>query len=144
MTGDNMSMKLQDLHKNKMLKTGNAMKQVGTPDRFGGNAPAPDRKEQRKLDQAAGLIPFACKLPMTLVTQLNEKAREDGIALNDLLKAMLEDALSMRVSKASPADAKTAAPAKKAVAKKTTSASADESAAEKKPAAKKVAKKKAE
>jgi hypothetical protein len=41
-----------------MLKTNNAIKIASMPDRFGsGSGVVTDRKEQRKLDQAAGLIP---------------------------------------------------------------------------------------
>ena len=37
------------------------------PDRFGqGSGQMPDRKEQRRIDSAAGLVPFACKLPSEL------------------------------------------------------------------------------
>ncbi|MCA3060135.1 MAG: hypothetical protein ING60_09995, partial [Rhodocyclaceae bacterium] len=54
-----MTMKKTDLAKNKMLKTDNAIKIASMPDRFGsGSGVVADRKEQRKLDQAAGLIPF--------------------------------------------------------------------------------------
>ena len=60
-----MSMKKTDLEKNKMIKAASMMKAIGIPDRFGKGSVMLDRKEQRKLDQAAGLIPFACKLPCT-------------------------------------------------------------------------------
>lgn len=55
-------MKRTDLYKNLASKIDRDMKQAGSPDRFG-QAAVLDRKEQRKLDQAKGLIPFAVKLP---------------------------------------------------------------------------------
>jgi hypothetical protein len=89
-----MSMKLQDLHKNRMLKAGNAMKHAGTPDRFGKVADVPDRKEQRKLDQAAGLIPFACKLPSELVARLQAAATQRNESINALVAACIERGLT--------------------------------------------------
>ena len=71
-----MAMKKTDLEKNKALKLNNSMK-LATADRFGkasAAAPVLDRREQRKLDQAQGLVPFACKLNSELVEQLKERA----------------------------------------------------------------------
>jgi hypothetical protein len=54
-----MAMKKTDLEKNKALKLTNSMK-LSTADRFGkasAAAPVLDRREQRKLDQAQGLVP---------------------------------------------------------------------------------------
>ena len=42
-----------DLQKNQALKLAGQLKQAATPDRFGAASQAPDRREQRKLDQAA-------------------------------------------------------------------------------------------
>lgn len=94
-----MSMKLQDLHKNKMLKTGNAMKHAGTPDRFGKTAAAPDRKEQRKLDQAAGLVPFACKLPSALVAQLHTEVQTRETNMNELVATLITQGLASKTEK---------------------------------------------
>jgi len=61
-----MSMKKTDLAKNLALKISGQMKGAGTPGRFGQAASdVVDRKEQRRRDAAAGLVPFACKLPRT-------------------------------------------------------------------------------
>ncbi len=99
-----MSMKLQDLHKNKMLKTGNAMKQAGTPDRFGKVAAIPDRKEQRKLDQAAGLVPFACKLPSALVAQLHTEIEKRGTNMNELVAGLITQGLASKTEKPAKAE----------------------------------------
>jgi hypothetical protein len=69
------------------LKTENAT--------FGGSAPAPvDRKEQRKRDQALGLVPFAVKLNGDLVAQLHAQARERDTDMNTLVGELLAKALA--------------------------------------------------
>ena len=87
-----MAMKKTDLEKNKALKLNSAMK-LSTSDRFGKPAaadPKLDRREQRKLDQAQGLVAFACKLNGDLVTELKERAatHPDGMTglLNEVIK----------------------------------------------------------
>ena len=88
-----MSMKKTDLEKNKMLKAANLVKASGISDRFGKGNVVTDRKEQRKLDSAAGLVPFACKLPGDLVTKLQAHAEKKKVAMNDLVKELLEGGL---------------------------------------------------
>lgn len=56
-------------------------------------APTVDRREQRKLDQAAGLVPFAVKLNADLVKQLQELSRERGVELNQLVAEVLAKGL---------------------------------------------------
>ena len=55
---------------------------------------APDRREQRKLDQAKGLVPFACKLNGELVARLQERAAGHPEGINGLLDELLRSALS--------------------------------------------------
>ena len=70
-----MSLKKTDLAKNLALKINGQMKATGVPGRFAqGSADVVDRKEQRRRDAAAGLVPFACKLPSDLVKQLATRA----------------------------------------------------------------------
>ena len=65
-----------------------------TPGRFGGGTAAPlDRKEQRKLDAAAGLVPFACKLPATLTEQLRSRADAHAGGINGLMTELITAAL---------------------------------------------------
>ena len=90
-----MSMKKTDLEKNKMLKAANLIKVSGISDRFGKGNVVADRKEQRKLDSAAGLVPFACKLPGELVSKLQAHAENKGVAMNDLIRDLLEGALKL-------------------------------------------------
>ena len=78
-------MKKTDLEKNKGLKIMGQMRQAGSPSRFGAAAQAvPDRREQRKLDQAAGLVPFAVKLPEALVARLRERAEAEPVSYTHL------------------------------------------------------------
>jgi hypothetical protein len=62
---------------------------------FGNSAPATiDRREQRKLDQAAGLVPFAVKLNSDLVLQLQTQAKESNVDLNQLVADLLAKGLA--------------------------------------------------
>jgi len=90
-----MAMKKFDLEKNKALKLMQSTNKAG-PDRFGkGSAPtALDRREQRKLDQAAGLVPFACKLNADLVAKLKTRAESHPQGMSGLLTELLEAGLA--------------------------------------------------
>lgn len=64
---------------------------------FGGGdaaAGAIDRREQRKRDQALGLIPFAVKLNSGLVQQLQALAVERGMELNEAVAEVLTKGLA--------------------------------------------------
>jgi len=86
-------MKLTDLHKNKGLKINSGIKHHASNGIPGTDLAPPDRREQRKLDQARGLIPFACKLESTLVAQLRSLAEERKVELNDLVAELLHAGL---------------------------------------------------
>ncbi|MDB5801613.1 MAG: hypothetical protein JWL63_2552 [Rhodocyclales bacterium] len=58
-----------------------------------GKTEAIDKREQRKRDQELGLIPFACKLPSTLVEQLREKSAAHDGGINGLVTELLTKAL---------------------------------------------------
>jgi len=89
-----MSMKKTDLAKNMALKINGQMKGAGVPGRFAqGSAELVDRKEQRRRDAAAGLVPFACKLPMEVVKQLNERAASHEGGVNALVAQLLRKGL---------------------------------------------------
>jgi len=88
-------MKKTDLYKNQGIKINAQMKQAGTPGRFAADAAnLPDRREQRKLDQAQGLVPFAVKLNIDLVAQLHELAKTREIGINELTAELLQAALA--------------------------------------------------
>lgn len=69
------------------------MKQSGTPGRFANEAVTLDRREQRKIDQAQGLVPFAIKLNIDLVAQLHDLAKTRGTGINELTAELLQSAL---------------------------------------------------
>ena len=120
-------MKKTDLVKNLGLKIKGQMQKSAIPGRFAeGSTAVPDRREQRKLDQAAGLVPFAVKLHAELIERLRQQALTDGVGINELTERLLRAALGEEGAASSPAPAEAAAkkvaakkaPAKKAVAKK--------------------------
>jgi hypothetical protein len=89
-----MSMKKSDLDKNLGMKIGGKMKAAAIPSRFGQDAAAlPDRREQRRRDAAAGLVPFACKLPSDLVRSLQERAAAHEGGINGLVAELLVEGL---------------------------------------------------
>lgn len=55
-----------------------------------------DRREQRKRDQALGLVPFAVKLDGQLIKQLHALAQERAIGINDLTAELLNKALKAK------------------------------------------------
>ncbi|WP_306391763.1 hypothetical protein [Telluria beijingensis] len=59
-----------------------------------GDAPAPDRREQRERDRALGLVPFAVKLNGDLVQQLQALSKEQGVEMNELVAQLLQKGLS--------------------------------------------------
>lgn len=62
---------------------------------FGASAAAPvDKREQRKRDQALGLVPFAVKLNGELVKQLQALALAEGADLNATVAAVLTKGLA--------------------------------------------------
>lgn len=89
-----MSQKKTDLAKNLALKIEGRMKGAGVPGRFGqGAGEVVDRKEQRRRDAAAGLVPFACKLPSDLAKALQERGAAHEGGLNGLVAELLRKAL---------------------------------------------------
>ena len=53
-----------------------------------------DRREQRKRDQALGLVPFTVKLNSDLVLQLQALAAERGQELNEVVADVLNKGLA--------------------------------------------------
>jgi len=85
-------MKKTDLEKNKALKLMGQLKASAIPSRYAGD-PVPDRREQRRLDQAAGLVAFPVKLKQPLIDALRARAQADGVSMNDLVNDLLDQAL---------------------------------------------------
>ncbi len=89
-----MSMKKTDLEKNMAKKIAGNMKAAGVPDRFAqGAAAALDKRERRTRDAAAGLVPFACKLPAALLKRLQDRAGAHEGGINALVAQLLEQGL---------------------------------------------------
>jgi hypothetical protein len=89
-----MSMKKTDLEKNKAMKIAGQMHAAGTAPRYGqGAAAAGDRREQRRRDAAAGLVPFACKLPQALLLRVHEHAAGREGSVNETVAQLLTQAL---------------------------------------------------
>ena len=90
-----MSMKKTDLVRNLAARLEGQMKGAGVPGRFGqGATGVADKREQRRIDSAAGLVPFACKLPAELVKRLNERAAAHGGGVNALVAEALQKSLA--------------------------------------------------
>jgi hypothetical protein len=88
------TMKKTDLEKNKGLKILGQMKQSGTPGRFGKSAAVVlDKREQRKIDQAKGLLPFAVKLDGELVKQIQALAQERKASVAEVVTELLKKSL---------------------------------------------------
>ena len=87
-------MKRTDLEKLKALKLRSDLRGSAVPDRFaGGHAEAATRREQRELDRARGLVPFAVKLEGELVARVRAHAEKSGQPLNDAVAALLAKGL---------------------------------------------------
>ena len=83
-------MKKTDLYKNEGLKINGQMRQAGTPDRFGSAASAAvSRRDQRKLEQAQGLVAFAVKLDRDLVKQIHALADARQTGINETVATLL-------------------------------------------------------
>jgi hypothetical protein len=90
-------LKKADLEKSKGKKLDRQMNQPPTRGRFGqGAAVVVDRREQRKRDQALGLVPFAVKLDGDLVKQLHALAQERKTGLNELAAELLKKGLKAK------------------------------------------------
>jgi PP-loop superfamily ATP-utilizing enzyme len=87
-------MKKTDLYKKLGLKIDDKLKQAGTPDRFAQGGVL-DRKAQRKVDQAKGLIPFAVKLDAQLASNLRELAQKREMDMNQLVDDLIRKGMSI-------------------------------------------------
>lgn len=88
-------MKRTDLEKNAAHKLIENMKKGSVTGKFSGAAAiaATDRRQQRKLDQAKGLVSFPIKLPQPLIDQLRALAQTQNADINDVVADLLTTAL---------------------------------------------------
>jgi hypothetical protein len=90
-------LKKADLEKSKGKKIDSQINRPVTPGRFGGGTAAVvDRREQRKRDQALGLVAFAVKLDAELVKRLHSLATERQVSLNELTAELLNKGLKAK------------------------------------------------
>lgn len=82
-----------ELQKYNAMKLVNRMKNTCTHGNPGGTVKLVDRREQRRIDQAAGLVPFAVKLNSDLVKQLHALATERKTGINQTVAELLQKAL---------------------------------------------------
>ena len=89
-----MTTKKTELEKRAGLKIVGALRQGAGTDRYGrGSSLANERRARRDRDRAAGLVPFAVKLPATTVQELHERAARDARDLCELVDELLRAAL---------------------------------------------------
>ena len=87
-----MTMKRTEIEKRNGLKIANEMRRDGH--RYGAATPAAERRAQRERERAAGLVPFAIKLHGDLVRQLNARANQRQVPLNELVDQLLRSGLN--------------------------------------------------
>lgn len=88
-------MKRPDLEKLQGKKLTGAMKREATSDRYGSASSAhTSKRERREQEKAAGLVPFAVKLPEDLVASLQALAAQRGVTLNDLVDELLRKSMT--------------------------------------------------
>ena len=88
-------MKKTDLEKTLGMKINGQISQAGMPGGFGKVAATEmGRREQRRLDQALGLVPFAVKLNGDLVKQVQALAQARQIGLNEAVAELLKKGLA--------------------------------------------------
>ena len=87
-------MKKTDLYKKLGLKIDDKLNKAGTPDRFAQGGVL-DRKAQRKIDQAKGLIPFAVKLDAQLASDLRELALSRELGMNELVEELIRKGMAI-------------------------------------------------
>lgn len=86
-------MKKTALAKSDAKKLMGQMTGAGAPS-FGKVAEVVDKREQRRRDQALGLVPFAVKLNSDLVAQLSAQAKERSVDMNQLVADLLAKGLA--------------------------------------------------
>jgi hypothetical protein len=91
------TMKKADLEKMKGSKITSKLNQGPPGERFGkGAGEVLSRRDQRKLEQAQGLVPFAVKLDGALVQRIQTLAQEKKSGLNEVVTELLTKALDAK------------------------------------------------
>lgn len=96
-------MKRTELEKLQGKKVVDRMRRESAPERLiSGAVSAGARREQREREKAAGLVPFAVKLPAELVASVQARARARGTGLNELVADLLQGALDAPTDRKAP------------------------------------------
>jgi len=88
-----MALTPAELQKLNAMKLVNQMKSAGGHGRPGAAAASVDRREQRRIDQAAGLVPFAVKLNSELIKKIHALVLERKTGINEVVGELLQKAL---------------------------------------------------
>jgi hypothetical protein len=92
-----MTSKKTELDKRAGLKIVGALRQGVGADRYGrDSALANERRARRERDRAAGLVPFAVKLPQSTVQELQARAQREARDLGELVDELLRSALALQ------------------------------------------------
>jgi hypothetical protein len=90
-----MTTKKPEFENRAGLKIIGASSQRPGADRYGRGAALPgERRARRERERAAGLVPFAVKLPAATVQALHARAQREGRDLGELVDALLQPALA--------------------------------------------------
>ena len=88
-----MSLKRTDLARLKAAGISDRLRKSPVPERYGSGSAIISRREQRKRDQADGLVPFAVKLKADLVKRLHERAVKSQRPINEVVTELLNKGL---------------------------------------------------
>ena len=83
-------MKRTDLEKSIGTKINSKIERNSESGPFNKDLPKPvDKREQRKLDQAKGLVPFAVKINIDLVEKVQLIAKEESKSVSEVVTELL-------------------------------------------------------
>lgn len=88
-------MKRTDMEKLSAVKLLGSVKKTGTPQRFSTESAVADRREQRRQDQAAGLVSFPVKLTQPVIDAVRARASEQGVSTHEVIDRLLAKALDL-------------------------------------------------
>lgn len=91
-----MSLKKTDMERLRAASITDRLQKTAPPARYGKESAVLSRREQRKLDQAQGLVPFAVKLNSDLVKKIQARAQELGAPLNEVVAELLAKGLDAK------------------------------------------------
>lgn len=88
-------MKRTDLEKNIGKKISNRIRNEGGASVFSNDSSQiVDKREQRKIDQSLGLVPFAIKINIDLVQRIQDMAKERNTGVSEVVTELLQKGLS--------------------------------------------------